>query len=424
MSLKYKVIKIYTSEDIHWHGKVLYNAIIEYIRSLKLAARCSINRGIAGCYETGEVSTQNLLDLSYNLPITIEIILPAVELEMVLSHLEEMVVDGIIAIHELEVRSYHSSKHLIPRQLKVKEVMTAAPKTVTLTTAVDEVINLMLNHSLKGIPVVDSDLHPLGIITQKDLSVKAGMPIRLGLFNKLDPENINSFLKSITGKTAQDIMSHPVTMIQEDSSLRDAVKIMIKQHLKRLPVVNGVGVLTGIISRIDVFQIISKQAPKWNALREQNVVVNSIQPVKTVLQRELLTVHPDTNIPEVIEKVISNEIQRIAVVDDGEKFLGLISDADILPIVSGHPGFFDLIISKLTFTEKGRQIKEIIQHARAKTAIELMHKNITVIQEDTSIEEAIKIMTDRSLKRLPVVDVNGIYKGMISRDSVLQVAIK
>lgn len=51
MSLKYKIIRIFTSEEVHWHGKPLYNAVIEYIRSLKLAARCTIYRGIAGCYD-------------------------------------------------------------------------------------------------------------------------------------------------------------------------------------------------------------------------------------------------------------------------------------------------------------------------------------------------------------------------------------
>lgn len=85
MSLKYKIIRIFTSEEeVHWHGKPLYNAIMEYIRSLKLAARCTINRRIAGCYENGEISTQTILDLSMNLPLTIEIFLPAAEAESVL----------------------------------------------------------------------------------------------------------------------------------------------------------------------------------------------------------------------------------------------------------------------------------------------------------------------------------------------------
>ncbi|TCL75290.1 PII-like signaling protein [Hydrogenispora ethanolica] len=80
MSLQYKKIRIFTSENVRWHGKILYNAVIEYVRSLKLAARCIVNRGIAGYYENGEISATNILDLSYHLPVTIELLIPEAEL--------------------------------------------------------------------------------------------------------------------------------------------------------------------------------------------------------------------------------------------------------------------------------------------------------------------------------------------------------
>jgi CBS domain-containing protein len=424
MSLKYKLIRIFTSEEVHWYGKPLYNAIIEYIRGLKLAARCVINRGIAGFYENGEISTQNILDLSINLPLTIEILLPATEIDLVLPHLEEMVVDGIISCTDVEIYSYHSSKRLIPAQLKVKEVMSTSIKTVNPASPIHEIVNLMLNNGLKGIPVIDDKQHPLGIITQGDLITKAEMPVRLGLLKKLDQGRVSSFLKGVAGKTAKDIMSHPLTTIKEDQPLREAVLIMIRQQLKRLPVINTDGKLVGMIARIDVFQTITKQAPKWDFLQEQNIVVNNNQPVRNVLPRDLLTVNPDTPIPEVIEKITGNDVQRIAVVDGYGKFLGLISDSDLLPIISGHPGLWDVILSKLTFIEKGRQLNELLQHIRAKTAVEVMIKNVITIQEDASIDEAVQLMAEKGLKRLPVVNKDGIFKGLISRDSVLQTAIK
>lgn len=424
MTLKYKIIKIYTSEDIHWHGKLLYNAIIEYIRSLKLASRCTIHRGIAGCFENGEIATQSILDFSYNLPLTIEIVLPTIELDTVISHLEEMVVDGIIAIESLDVYSYHSSRRLIPPQIRVKEVMTTSPKTVTPASSVNTIISIMVDNSLKGVPVVDSNQHPIGIITSKDLIAKAGMPIRIGLLKRLDPGKINSFLKSIDGKTAKDIMSFPLVTVKEEQTIKEAVQIMIKQRVKRLPVINDAGVLVGIFSRIDVFQAITKHVPKWDSLQEQNVVVNNGQPVKTVLQRDLETVHPDTPITEIIEKITNEEIQRIAVVDINGKFVGLISDGDLLSVISGQPGFWELLKSKLTFTNNGRQLNELFKHARAKIAADIMITDITTIKDETTIDEAVKLMTEKGLKRVPVVDSKGIFKGMISRDSVLQAVIK
>ena len=69
--LNYKAIEIFTNEDARYRGKLIADAVIDYIRDQKIAARCIVTRGIAGCYESGEVSTSRLEVLSYNLPIRI-----------------------------------------------------------------------------------------------------------------------------------------------------------------------------------------------------------------------------------------------------------------------------------------------------------------------------------------------------------------
>jgi CBS domain-containing protein len=339
-------------------------------------------------------------------------------------HLEEMVVDGIIAIETIDVRAYHSAKHLIPQQIKVKEIMTASPKTVAPTTPLTSVIHFMLDNRLKGIPVVDAEQHPVGIITSNDLMTKAGLPIRLGLLPKLDEANLNAFMKSIAGKTAKDVMSTPLVTVKQDLLLKNAVQTMVNHHLKRLPVVDDAGKLVGIIARIDIFHTITKQVPTWHSLQEQNIVVNNTQPVKAVAVRDSETVHPDTPISEVFAKISGKEIQRIAVTDEEGKLIGLICDFDLLPLILGQPGFWDSLRSKLALTEQGRQWNEFVKHAQARTASEVMIKNPITITEEATIDEAVKLMTEQGLKRLPVIDSQGIFKGMISRDMVLQTALK
>lgn len=61
---------------------------------------------------------------------------------------------------------------------------------------------------------------------------------------------------------------------------------------------------------------------------------------------------------------------------------------------------------------------------RARTAAEIMNRNVVVIKEDATLDEAVRLMTEKGVKRLPVVDSVGVFKGMISRDSVLRVAIE
>jgi CBS domain-containing protein len=113
----------------------------------------------------------------------------------------------------------------------------------------------------------------------------------------------------------------------------------------------------------------------------------------------------------------------VAVVDQKKKFLGLICDTDLLPVFT-EPGIGEVLLSKLTFTEKGRRLNGLLSHKRTKTAVELMVTKVITIRDTATLEEAIRLMTEHGLKRLPVVNEAGIFQGMIRRDSILKLAAK
>jgi len=54
--LNYKAIEIFTSEEARYRKKPVADAVMQYIKDLKIAARCIVTRGVAGCYESGEVA--------------------------------------------------------------------------------------------------------------------------------------------------------------------------------------------------------------------------------------------------------------------------------------------------------------------------------------------------------------------------------
>ena len=64
--------------------------------------------------------------------------------------------------------------------------------------------------------------------------------------------------------------------------------------------------------------------------------------------------------------------------------------------------------------------KQLQEHLRKKTAGEVMNPNIITVQEDASINEAIRLMLDNGIKRLPVLDGQGKFKGMVSREALLR----
>ncbi len=419
--LHYKVIEIFTSEEARWGGKQLYGAVVRRVSGLKIAARCFVTRGIAGSYENGEIVTGRLEILSYNMPVRITIIVPAVEFDALLSILEEMVTDGIIAVRDSEVVSHRTAGLLLPRNLRVRDVMTPNPKCVGTAAPLSEVARLLLSSSFTGLPVVDHENRPVGVIAQGDLLYKAEMPMRIGLLAQSSRDKIDAVIEALGAKQAWEVMTEPAVTIEQDRMITEAVELMLKKKVKRLPVVNGSGKLVGILSRVDIFRTTIKVCPEWSAFQEKHISVEGLRHVSDIMRRDTYTVLPDTPVEEVMRVIDCNDIQRVCVVDENGFFKGLISDRDLLIAFSSrHPGIWDYFVGKIPFTERGQRQRELRDHLRANTAAQVMNTNVATVREETSIQEAIRLMLEGGIKRLPVLDGEGRFKGMISRDSLLR----
>lgn len=417
----YKVIDIFTSEEARWQGQLLPRAVGEYVQVLKIPARVLVLKGVAGVYESGEISTPGIEVLGYNMPVWIRIILPAVEADRVLATLAKMVTDGIVAVQDLEVVSHRTKGKLLPKHVRVRDIMNPEPKRVQLTTPVSEVARLLLSSTFTGLPVVDRDNRPMGVISQTDLIYKAGLPMRLGLLAEAEHAKIEAVLAAMATKQAKEVMTTPAVVIQEEALVTEAVNLMLQKGVKRLPVVDDQGRLVGNLSRVDIFHTILKECPDWQAFQKQQIKVENLSTVADIMRREVITVRPETPVEDLIRLIDTNDIQRICVVDENGVFLGLISDKDLLAAFADrHPGIWDYFISKLPFTERRRRDKHLQRFLEVQTAGEIMNTNIVTVSEDTPIQTAMQIMLDGAFKRLPVVDGQGKLRGMVSREALLR----
>lgn len=421
MPLDYRLIRIYTSEEARTQGRPVSEAVVELVAGWRIAARCVVLRGASGSYESGEIATPSILVLSYNMPLVIEIILPAGEMDARLPALQEVVSDGIITVAPVQTISHRTSKRLIPRQLKVQDAMTVSPTTVGTQTPVQEVIRQLLSSDFNAVPVVDDHHRPIGIITQGDLIDRAGMPVRIGLLEEFGRERLDAYLGSMGQLPAGHVMTKPVVTIEPDRPLVEAVNLMLQRHLKRLPVVDVDGVLIGILARVDIFRTISRTSPDWSGLRARQIDVANLRTVRDIMRRDTHTVAPDAPVEEVIRVIDTNDIQRVAVVDGEGRLLGLIGDRDVLAAFGdSREGLWQHLLNRLSPAGATRQAASSLA---GKTACEVMRVDLASVREDTAIDEAIRLMTDRGLKRLPVIDAEGRFRGMISRDSLLRAGL-
>ena len=419
--MNYRVIEIFTSENGHWNGKPAHEAVVSFLQKHKLAARCIVTRGLGGYYEDGSVATAKIEILSLSMPLKIEVALPSSQADTLLAALREGVLDGIVGVRDLEVVAHRTQKGLLPKHLMVRDIMTAGPRSATPDTPVIEIARLLVSAQFNGVPVVDDGGRPVGVITQGDLIDRAKMPVRLGLLAQMQAENKDALLRGLESLKASDIMTSPVTLIGGDARLVDAVRLMLSKGLKRLPVVDASGKLEGMLARWDVFRTITEETPDWKSIETQQITLTGMKTVGDIMRRDTHTVPASATIEEVMHVIDSNDLQRVSVVDDAGALLGLITDRSLLRLFSGEKvGVWERMDSRLTFTEMGRRRKAVMELARRMTAGEVMESNLVTVSEDTPLEEVVRLMTAHQIKRLPVLDGKGVFKGMVSRDSLLR----
>lgn len=100
-----KRLRIYVGESDKWHHQPLYQAILERAKERGLAGG-TVLRGVAGFGAHSRIHTSNLLDLSSDLPILVEIVDRTDRIVGFLPLLDEMVREGLVTLEEVEVITY------------------------------------------------------------------------------------------------------------------------------------------------------------------------------------------------------------------------------------------------------------------------------------------------------------------------------
>ena len=102
------LLRIYLGESDHWHGRPLYQAIVERLRERGLAG-ATVLRGIEGFGAKQHLHTTRILRLSEDLPILIETVDSEEKVRGILPEMDEMLGDGLITLERVQVIAYRSS---------------------------------------------------------------------------------------------------------------------------------------------------------------------------------------------------------------------------------------------------------------------------------------------------------------------------
>jgi len=143
--------------------------------------------------------------------------------------------------------------------------------------------------------------------------------------------------------------------------------------------------------------------------------------VGEIMDRNPETVTPDASVEQVIQVMRTNELPGIPVINEGGRCVGIVTETDL--VLPDHDGDLHLphyvnIFGGTVFLEPLRRFENRLKKAFASTAADMMSEHPTVVEPDTSIAEAARVIHDTGHNRLPVVE-HGRLVGVVTRVDVL-----
>ena len=143
----------------------------------------------------------------------------------------------------------------------VADAMSRDPVVVRTETPLNEAIQILAERRISGLPVVDNAGQLVGIISETDLMWReTGVtppPYIMFLDSVIylqNPAKHERELHKALGQTVGEVMSSDPISISPDKPLKEAAQIMHEKEVRRLPVVDDVGQVIGILTRGDIVQ--------------------------------------------------------------------------------------------------------------------------------------------------------------------------
>ena len=133
-------------------------------------------------------------------------------------------------------------------------------------TPVDQVIRLLREHELPGIPVVNEGGRCIGIVTESDLVISEDgldlkLPHHLDLFGAvvwLEPfSHFEDHLKRAMATEVADVMTSDPVTVDAGASVQEAARVIVERGHNRVPVVEH-GRLVGVVTRVSVLDALSR----------------------------------------------------------------------------------------------------------------------------------------------------------------------
>jgi len=193
----------------------------------------------------------------------------------------------------------------------VKSIMRPNPPTIEKAATISRTIELMKQHGVGGLPVVDSANRVQAIVTERDM--------------------LSVFQGKARGVSVAALMTEKVVTADSGITIIEAEKQMVEKSFRRLPLVSQ-GKLVGIVTAMDVVRFFGS-GEVFQHLRSGTILQVLQTPALQIGTKKLVTIHPNAKVDEATRTMKEKSVGALLVVDDDEKLVGILTERDFFKLV-------------------------------------------------------------------------------------------
>jgi len=227
-----------------------------------------------------------------------------------------------------------------------------------------------------------SEVIPIGIVTKADIS------------HRLDQAEPQWRRRPIANIPISVIMTHDPITIYPEATPKQAAELLLENKISGIPVVKSESDnnIIGIVTKLDLI--------RYYSTLENN------SGVKDIMDDFFVTVHRHHSISHVIHEMKSNDVDRVIVIDDNNKPVGIITTTNLALHKMTNPkgGLPQKDVKMARKNRDGgektfRSIKEV-----SIVAEDVMSEPIITLDENSKAVEAAEIMVDKHINGIPIVN--------------------
>ncbi|HDJ83718.1 MAG TPA: CBS domain-containing protein [Desulfurococcaceae archaeon] len=275
---------------------------------------------------------------------------------------------------------------------KVSSYMTSPVIAASPYDNLAHIRNLMIRHHVGRVVIVE-DSKPIGIITKSDF-IRA-------LFSR------RRYTKPLEEIKAEEVMTKELIVIEENKSIKNAAKLMIRYGISGLPVVTRDGGLVGIITLTDLTRAYAER------YRGRLRVFDAMRKDPPIVSRS----HSLFYIADLLSKDPAGKV----IVVEGNKPVGIITKSDVAflnTLLLSH----NIKYIKRTSIEKGRATA--VRIYAIPIAADIMTPNPLTTKPLEDLALAADTMIKNNISGLPVVDDEGILMGIVTKIEIARALSK